>query len=71
MFECFFIFTLSRQVLVNRSGEVARLVQAHALPDPDQSEAEDSEDEEQDCNCVLHMSLQSPPPDFNLRGLFS
>jgi len=34
-------------VLCNRSGEVTRLVQAHALPDPDLSEGEDSETEEQ------------------------
>lgn len=34
-------------VLVQRSGGVERLVQAHALPDPDLSDDEDSENEEQ------------------------
>jgi len=33
-------------VLCHRSGEVVRLVQAHAVPDPDQEEDEDSENEE-------------------------
>mmetsp|Transcript_93809 Transcript_93809/g.148143 ORF Transcript_93809/g.148143 Transcript_93809/m.148143 type:complete len:536 (-) Transcript_93809:49-1656(-) len=34
-------------VLCQRSGEVVRLVQAHAMPDPDLEEDEDSENEEQ------------------------
>jgi NIMA-interacting peptidyl-prolyl cis-trans isomerase 1 len=34
-------------VLCHRTGEVVRLVQAHAIPDPDLEEEEDSEDEEQ------------------------
>jgi NIMA-interacting peptidyl-prolyl cis-trans isomerase 1 len=34
-------------VLCHRSGEVVRLVQAHAVPDPDRDEDDDSEDEAQ------------------------